>query len=118
MIAGVVRTDLRLNTANLAAFKFPTELPTKLWTPHFALNYKVSDDVLVFATATRGFRSGGYNVRGGDISSFAPFFAEKVWSYEVGTKSEFLDRRLRANITLFDTEVTGFQLPSGGMVES
>jgi iron complex outermembrane receptor protein len=112
VIAGVLRPDLRLTTANLIARGFPPKLITKLWTPHFALNYKVDDDILLFATATRGFRSGGYNVRGGDISSFAPFFAEKVWTYEVGTKAEFLNRRLRANLTLFDNEVTGFQLPS------
>ena len=112
VIAAVTRSDLRLTTANLIARGFPTKLVTKLWTPHFALNYKIADDVLVFATATRGFRSGGWNVRGGDISSFAPFFAEKVWTYEVGTKAEFLNRRLRTNLTVFDNEVSGFQLPS------
>jgi iron complex outermembrane receptor protein len=112
VIGGVLRPDLRLTTSNLAARGLPTELNTDLWTPRFALNYKVEEDVLVFATATRGFRSGGWNVRGADISSFAPFVAEEVWTYEVGAKAEFFDRRLRTNLTVFDNDVSGLQLPS------
>lgn len=112
IVAGVQRPDFRLETANLARAGFPDKLVTKLWTPHFALNFQANDDVLLFVTATRGFRSGGWNVRGLDITTFAPFFAEKVWAYEAGMKSQWADDRFRANVTLFDNEVSGFQLPS------
>jgi iron complex outermembrane recepter protein len=38
----------------------PTRLSTKVWTPRVALNYKPNDDVLLFLSATKGFKSGGW----------------------------------------------------------
>jgi len=63
-------------------------------------DYKVTDDVLVFAKATKGFRSGGQQLRGSSIpASFLPFAPESLLSYEVGLKSTFLDRRARLNVS-------------------
>ena len=112
VIAGVARPDLRLETSNLQRFGIPTTLGTALMTPRFALNFKPAEDVLLFASATRGFRSGGWNVRGGNAAVFAVFKPEKVWTYEIGAKSEWLDRRLRANLTLFQLNDEQFQSPS------
>lgn len=101
-----------LATANLFAANgvaIPTKLNAKLWTPRFALNFKPSDDILLFASATRGFKSGGWNGRGTSNASFLPFGPEKVWSYEAGMKSEFFDRRLRFNVTYFHLDATDLQ---------
>lgn len=112
LVAGVPRPDLRLETANLERQGIPTSLSTELWTPRFALNFKPTEDILLFASATRGFRSGGWNMRGGNASVVTTFKPEKVWSYEAGVKSEWFDRRLRANVTLFSMDVEKFQAPS------
>jgi iron complex outermembrane receptor protein len=90
----------------------PRSQSTKLWTPRFAVNYDVNDDLLLFASATRGFKSGGWNARGTAASELLPFGPEKVWSYEAGIKSEWLDRRLRVNLTGFFIDVAGLQTPS------
>jgi iron complex outermembrane receptor protein len=80
------------------------------WTPHFGAEYDISQDVLAYASVTRGFKSGGFNA-----SSFAPSYEpEFVWSYEAGLKSTFFDRRLRANLSVFhynygDLQVTAKQ---------
>ena len=79
------------------AVRIPTKLQTKLWTPRFALNWKPNDDILLFASATRGFKSGGWNARETSPTRILPFGPEKVWSYEIGAKTELFDRRLRAN---------------------
>lgn len=104
-----------LDTFNLvgpSGLKIPNKLKTKQWTPRFAINYKVNKDILLFASATRGFKSGGWNARATSVTSFLPFGPEKVWSYETGIKSEWFDRRLRANLTFFYMDVNDLQTPS------
>jgi iron complex outermembrane receptor protein len=112
VVAGVARPDLRLETANLVRLGIPTTLGTSLLTPRFAINYEPNDDVLLFASATRGFRSGGWNVRGTTAQLFTPFKPEIAWTYEAGAKSEWFENRLRANLTFFYLIDKQFQSPS------
>lgn len=109
-VGGVARNN-RLDTANLAAFNIPTRLSAKLWTPRFAINYQATDDVLIYASATRGFRSGGWNARGAGANSLLSFLPEKVWSYEAGAKTQAFDDRLRFNANVFLMDVKQFQAP-------
>jgi iron complex outermembrane recepter protein len=94
----------------------PTRIPdvqrAKLWTPRVALNFKPNDDMLLFLSATRGFKSGGWNARGTATNELLPFGPEKVWSYEAGVKSDLFDRRVRANLTLFYQDTAALQTPS------
>ncbi len=90
----------------------PTEQRTKQWTPRFAVNYQPNTDVLVFASATNGFKSGGWNARGSAPNTLLPFDPEKVWSYEVGAKTEWFDKRLRVNLTGFWLDTKNLQTPS------
>ena len=77
-----------------------TDLPKQTWralTPRFALEYKPQSNILAYASATRGFKSGGFN-----IGAFqGPYQPETIWSYEAGIKTQLLDRRLTAHLTLF-----------------
>ncbi len=91
----------------------PRKQNVKIWTPRFAVNYKASNDILLFASATKGFKSGGWNARGTSPSELLPFDAENAWSYEAGVKSELLDRRLRVNLSAYWLDVSGLQTPSG-----
>lgn len=102
----------RFASSDIAALGIPLSQSTKIWTPRFALRYDINDDMNVYASATRGFKSGGWNARGNTAVETQPFGPEKVWSYEVGMRSELLDRRLRLNATAFWTDVTDYQLPS------
>ena len=81
----------------------------KTWTaPQWraAADYKVTPDALVFASAARGFRSGGFNGGARSIpQAVAPAFdPEFATTYEVGTKTEWLGHRLRFNATVFYTD--------------
>jgi iron complex outermembrane receptor protein len=107
-----------LDNTNLIAgsgARIPTKQETKIWTPRFAINFKPNDQVLLFASATRGFKSGGWNARASSPSTFLPFDPEKVWSYEAGIKSDWLDRRLRVNLTAFWLDVSDLQVLAGLM---
>lgn len=104
-----------INQGNLIASNgtpIPTRQKVKIWTPRFALNYQANDDLLVFASATRGFKSGGWNARGTAANLLLPFGPETIWNYEAGFKSEWLDRRLRLNVTAFYLENKDLQAPS------
>ena len=65
-------------------------------------DYAVNDSVNTYAKVATGFRSGGASERAPNFNqTFSP---EKVTSYELGVKSEIMDRRLRINAALFRTE--------------
>jgi iron complex outermembrane recepter protein len=100
-------------TTVLAAQPIPTRQRVKVWTPRFAANFKPNDDLLFFASATRGFKSGGWNARATAPSQALPFDPEKVWSYEAGIKSDLFDRRVRANLTVFQLDVSDLQILAG-----
>ncbi len=105
-----VDVDLNPATPNIA---IPLDQQIRIWTPRFALNYQVSDDVLVFASATRGFKSGAQAARATLVRQLLPVGPEKVWSYEIGAKTEWFDRRLRLNATAFVQDTQDFQAGTG-----
>ncbi len=100
------------NSADIAALGYPLEQNAKILTPRLALEYGVNDDLMFYASATRGFKSGGWNARGTNAAAIEVFGPERVWSYEAGMRSDWVDGRLRLNATAFRTDVTDFQLPS------
>ena len=100
-------------TTVLTPQTIPTRLVSRVWTPRFAANFKPTSDILLFASATRGFKSGGWNARATAPSQFLPFNPEKVWSYEAGIKSDLFDRKVRANLTVFRLDVEDLQILAG-----
>lgn len=85
-------------------------------TPKLGLDYRWSDDLLVYASITQGFKSGACNPT-------IVVDPEYVWSYEVGAKADWFDGRLRTNGTVFlydytDLQVYTFQGASGAIVTS
>ena len=82
--------------------------------PKGTLRYKLNDDVTLYGGWSRGFRSGGFNQTGvgavaeseGEQGVHDLFKAEIADTTEVGAKTEFLDHRLRANVSVYDTKST------------
>jgi outer membrane receptor protein involved in Fe transport len=74
------------------------------------VNYKVSDDVLLFAFYQKAFKSGGFNANSADRFAFqTPYGPEKVDSFEGGMKGEFMNHRLRVNINGFYSKFNDLQ---------
>lgn len=81
------------------------------FTPRFALDWKPMDQVLVYASAARGFKSGGFQGTAGTAASQStPYDPEFAWSYEAGAKTQWMDNRLRLNLALFRTDYKDLQV--------
>ena len=94
--------------------------------PKFNLSYTASPDLMVYATAAKGFRPGGgnaqYPVTGPYWSAvYAPYNfpgnkwptsydADSVWSYEIGEKARFFDRRLTIDASVYYEDWNNIQL--------
>jgi iron complex outermembrane recepter protein len=78
-------------------------------TPKGSVSYKFDDNNLLYATAAKGFRIGGYNPRVGTPCAADPNFpgyqkdygSDSVWSYEIGSKNELLEHRLRLSASAY-----------------
>lgn len=73
------------------------------FTPRIALTYQFEQGI-AFASYSQGFRSGGFNGRGTNPNTLGPYDPELVKNYEVGVKTDWLDRRLILNLTGFYTD--------------
>lgn len=65
------------------------------------MDYQANDDVLLYGYYARGFKSGGFTGRIVIAEDIGPFNPEEVDTFEVGLKSDLLDRRLRLNFAAF-----------------
>ena len=74
--------------------------------------YEFSDTVKGYASYTHGFKSGGFNLDStAAVGGADPRFdSEKIDALELGVKSEFANRRVRLNATLFDYDIEDFQV--------
>jgi iron complex outermembrane recepter protein len=76
--------------------------------PRLVLTYHPLDDTTVYATAARGYRPGGPNVGlptgiGCALNNaYSPLYQpDTVWNYELGAKSEFLERKLSIDVSAY-----------------
>jgi iron complex outermembrane recepter protein len=76
----------------------------------FGPQFDISKDVMVYGTYSRGYKGPAYNVffnmSAVQENVLAP---EKSESYEVGLKSELMNRKLRLNVAAFQTDYDGYQ---------
>ncbi len=96
------------NNANGQSFasKFTTT------TPRLTAEYDLAPDNLLYASAAKGTRSGGFNVTAGIAEEFRVYRPESNWTYELGSKNSFLDRRLQLNGALFYVDAKDTQISS------
>jgi iron complex outermembrane receptor protein len=94
-----------LFTAQLAVAGGIDNPVSKSWsefTPKVSLRYRWSPDLMAYALYSRGFRAGGFSGRPGTYeAAVTPYDPERVDNYELGIKSEWLDRRLRLNASVY-----------------
>jgi iron complex outermembrane receptor protein len=69
--------------------------------------YKITQDAMAYFTTRRGYRAGGLQQTGSGNdpvtanAAFVPYRPETVTDYELGIKSEWFDRKLRANVAIY-----------------
>jgi len=117
-------TDATFTMPNgVVAANFDKTVNFKNVSPKVALDFQLTPDIMIYGSASRGFKSGGYNIRANTTAvprSGEPFNDESVDSFEVGTKMGLLDQRLFLNLAAFhnvyeDIQLSVFTaLPGGG----
>jgi iron complex outermembrane receptor protein len=80
------------------------------FTPKVGLDFRPNDDTMLYASWSRGYRSGGFSSRAATATTAStPFQPEVVDSYEVGTKIAAFDRKLQFNISGFIAKYKNLQ---------
>ena len=75
------------------------------FTPKASIDWRPTDDIMLYASFSRGYRAGGFNGRATSIAtSQASYDPETVDSYEAGVKTQFFDHRLSFNLAGFTTK--------------
>ncbi|MET0372107.1 MAG: TonB-dependent receptor [Sphingobium sp.] len=77
------------------------------WTA--SLDYKATEDVLLFVKASRGYRSGGLNFGASSAAQFVPFKPEFVNEQEAGIKAQLFANRVRANLAIYHNTLSDAQ---------
>ncbi|MEM7688788.1 MAG: TonB-dependent receptor [Pseudomonadota bacterium] len=81
----------------------------KEFTPRFTVDYQMNDDVLLFASAARGAKAGGFNVTARQVQD-RTFDPETNWTYELGVKSALMGGDLIFNASVFYTDWNDIQV--------
>lgn len=92
------------------------------FTPKIALTWRATADNLLYTTASKGFRQGGPNRYNTNSPLCAPDFErlgidrvpdsyepDKLWTYEIGSKNQLLDRRATVNAAVYFTDWSKIQ---------
>jgi len=93
------------------AFSASSKQSWDAWTPSVNLHWQPAKDVYVYGLVSKGYKSGGWNGENATNPGEArlAYDPEYAWNYELGTKTTWLDNRLRFNVTGFWTEYKDLQ---------
>jgi iron complex outermembrane receptor protein len=79
------------------------------FTPKYGVQYQFAEGLFGYASVSKGFRAGGFNNRAVSLASALPYNEENVTTYETGIKSDWWDKRIRANLTYFYNDYKNLQ---------
>ena len=91
-----------------SVYGYADSIAHSAWTPKIGLEMTLADGALTYVSATRGFKSGGFNPSSTVVGrGYAP---EWVWSYEGGWKSGLMGGRSRLDVSGFVMDYTNLQV--------
>lgn len=104
-------TPYRSGGVIVPGFTAPGRAAWSALTPSLSVNFQATPTKFFYASASRGFKSGGFSDTEIErLAAMAPLDPEFAWNYEIGAKTEWFDRRLRLNASLFYTNYTDLQI--------
>ncbi|MGY6663245.1 MAG: TonB-dependent receptor [Glycocaulis sp.] len=84
--------------------------------PRFTLAYQANDFTMLYASAARGNKPGGFNADVRLAPDQLSYGEESAWNYEIGIKSDLFDQRVRLNAAAFFIDWTNQQLTQSTVV--
>lgn len=90
------------NSGGIALSKIDDSISFDAVSGKLGLTYQVNEDAMFYANLSRGFKSGGFP--GGiatNAAALVPYEQETVYAIELGSKTEWMDNRVRLNGAIF-----------------
>jgi iron complex outermembrane receptor protein len=107
-------TDATFTQPNgLVAADFSDSKTFSSLSPKLNLAYTLDADRMIYVQASRGFKSGGYNIRANTLfvpESANPFEDETVTAFEIGAKTQWADGAVTLNAAAFRNNYKDIQL--------
>ncbi len=105
------QVDPRANPLPLSAFGLlvNTKDSWERLTWRAVMDYKLNDEMMVYAGYSTGFLAGGFTETCSGVATCVPFNPEKNWNIEAGLKADLFDRTLRFNLAGFYTRYNNLQ---------
>ena len=91
-----------------SAYGYSDSISHSAWTPKIGLEMTLSNGTLAYVSATRGFKSGGFNIS--STAAGRGYAPEWAWSYEGGLKSALMGGRSRFSTSAFVMDYTNLQV--------
>ncbi len=79
------------------------------FTPKVGLEWQATPDAFLYATWSKGFKSGGFNFTARSPVGLT-YQPEWITSYEIGAKTDWFDKRLRVNVSVFRNDWSNLQI--------
>jgi iron complex outermembrane receptor protein len=112
--------DAHVNGTYVISTDFRNDEQWSHLSPKLGVDWQLRPDVLVFASISEGFKSGGFNMRANatrDHDASQPFDEETLATLELGVKSQWLDHRVTNNATLFYSKYDDIQITTSGFAD-
>jgi iron complex outermembrane receptor protein len=95
---------------SLCTYRFDQGKSWSSFTPRVAVSWEAAPNAMLFASYSKGFRSGGFNIRSTNPAvSPGPYEPETVNAFEAGIKLDLADRRVRWNTSVFRNSFSDLQ---------
>ncbi|MBY6211154.1 TonB-dependent receptor [Microbulbifer agarilyticus] len=106
----VVAATTMCQLGGCAVYDFNDSEDWNAFTPKVGLQWNLADNAQLYSYWTKGFRSGGYNMRNtGLLYQPGPTDQEEQTSFEIGGKADWFDGRVRTNFALFHNTIDDMQ---------
>ena len=110
LVGGRYSEDNKHLDGALAGQAFEQSNRYSKFTPKVGIDHKLSPDTMAYASYSQGFKAGGYNGLASTVAQISqPFLPQTTDAWELGLKSELLERKLRLNAALFHNTIKNRQ---------
>ncbi len=111
-VLGGIRYDYQEREFNQPSYGISLEDTWSEVSPKIGAEYRVSKEMMTYATVSKGYLPGGFNSYAAYAgkSQYMSFDEEKLWSYEIGIKNTLLNNRLILNVSAFYMDITDAQV--------
>lgn len=94
-----------------SSYNFVANKSWNATTPKASIEFKPTDRAMIYLTWSEGYKAGGYpNLGVTGLVASTPYNPESAVQYEIGAKTEWFDRRLRLNLSVFDIKYEDLQV--------